>query len=317
MTLKESVAKAQLQLLEIQSLVQAEGWDKDPDWVSRDKGRFSSKNSSSSNESKGGFKFPNKSEYLEQISKIERLTKKDTDRLQKAYESLDPEDLRAYENFLNSPAAKQMYEDFSSAMESVSTGAAEVYDDAMKKAKSEPEPQKQLNAIQQAIKDHPMVAKVGVATLGLVAAIGLTEMGLLGAFSLVGVAKVLEGKKLIREAEFAEKAASKVGAIGEANRNAEYAETLKRATSVTSELTKEHGIKAALHSLDAGFFGLGAIAVNNELAKNEKEKAATRFGNQLDSKAFPGGEKQKQDFIKEIVEAVEKASKDFRKVIER
>jgi hypothetical protein len=90
---------------------------------------------------------------------------------------------------------------------------------------------------------------------------------------------------------------------------------LKRATGVASGLTKEHGIKAALNGIEGGLFGLGAIAVNNEVAKNEKEQSAKRFGNQLDLKAFTGGEKQRQDFAKNIVEAVDKASKAFNKEI--
>lgn len=317
MTLKESVAKAQLQLLEIQALIQSEAWDKDPDWVSRNKGRFSSKNGSSSNESGNKSKFPGESEYLKQVSRIEGLTKKDMDNLQKAYESLPPQVMKDYEDMINSPVIKQMEEHFSSAMQSVSTDAAEVYDDVMKKVKNEPEPKEHLNAIQQAIKDHPMAAKVTAVTLGLVATIALTKMGLSGAFSLAGVARVLEGKKLIKEAEFAEKATRGLGGIGEANRNAEYAEMLKRATGVASELTKAHGIKAVLNGVEGGLYGLGAIAIGGEIDKNEKEKAATRLGNQLDSKAFSGGEKQKEAFAKEIVEAVDKASKDFSKEISK
>ena len=313
MSLRKSVAKAQLQLLGIQSVIEAEGWDKDPDYIKRDKGRFSSNKGSSPSESK----FPGEAEYLEQMSRIEGLTKKDMDYMQKAYESLSLQEMKEYEDFVNSPAVKQMQEDFSSAIKSVSADATKVYDDVIKKVKKEPEPKEQLNAIQQAIKDHPTAAKVGAAALGVVAALALTKMGLSGAFGVVGVAKVLEGKKLVKEAEFAESVARKVGATAEANRNAEYGEMLKRATGVASGLTKEHGIKVALNGLEGGLFGLGAIALNNEVSKNEKEKAATRFGNQLDLKAFSGGEKQKQDFTKQIVEAVDKASKDFNKAIQK
>ena len=325
MSLKESVAKAQLQLLGIQSVIQAEGWDKDPDYIKRDKGRFSSNKGSSPSESDNKsdsksdskFEFPDESEYLEGISRIKGLTKKDMDKLQEGYEKLKPEEIKAYEDFANSPAVKQMQEDFSSAMQSVSADATKVYDDVIKKVKKEPEPKEHLNVIQQAIKDHPTAAKVGAVALGVVAILALHKTSLSSTLAFKGMVKVSKGKNYIKKAEFAENAARKVGATAEANRQAAYGNVAKIATGVEADYATDHGLMAIIDGLQGGLFGLGAIALNNEVSKNEKEQAATRFGNQLDLKAFAGGEKQKQDFTNQIVEAVDKASKDFNKAIQK
>ena len=296
-------AKAQSQLLDILQAASddsGKGWDKDPDWVNRDKGRFSSKGGTSQAKPEGESKFPGQDEYVKNISRIEGLAKKDIDQLQKAYELLSPQDMKDYEAFANSPEVKQMQEDFSSAMQSVSTDAAKVYNDVIKKVKNEPEPKEQLNAIQQAIKDHPETAKTGAAVLGVVALTALGFGALSGMFGVFGVIGVLASKAAAKSSlpEGLAKAAAESG-------------------EVSALATKIHALNVVRNTLEGGTFGLAGIALAKEVDKNEKEQAAKRFGNQLDSKAFAGGEKQKQDFAKEIVEAVDKASKDFNKEIQK
>lgn len=285
MSLRESVAKAQLQLLGIQSVIEAEGWDKDPDYIKRDKGRFSSNKGSSPSESKEKIELPGESQYLEQISKIEGLTKKDVDKLQKAYESLNPEQMKAYEDFMESPAIHQMYRDMGTELVTISKPAVEVYEKIQKDLGAAPQPKEVAKSVTQSIKayieDHPGQATVVSSVLAISAGVALLQFGVAGVYALSAVAVASTEKDLAKRA------------LAKSNAKL-WSKEVAKSVAGTS------------------FCGIGAIMLNNAADEGAKKKAAIRLTHQLDPTGSDFRDKTQQ-LSKGIIDAVDKASQAFNK----
>ncbi len=131
MTLKDSVAKAQLELLKIQASIgsgtgdiKAEGWDKDPDWVNRgENGRFGGGSSKiKSIEDSVSQEFEHISNEVEKRAKqldatIEKLTETERDNLYKT---------------ATSPESKKVQKELSEKLSKfVSPEAAEAYEETV------------------------------------------------------------------------------------------------------------------------------------------------------------------------------------------
>jgi hypothetical protein len=132
MGLKESVAKAQLQLLGIQSEIKAEGWDKDPDWVTRGKdGKFGGKDSSD----------------REELNK--KLQDLQIEKLQASYELLTKQAKEVYANTMNSENAIKVHNYISVGLSNFSVAdVGKLYRQAIEQCKKV-EPKDWINTVNE------------------------------------------------------------------------------------------------------------------------------------------------------------------------
>jgi hypothetical protein len=171
MDLRESVAKAQLQLLGIQSTIEAEGWDKDPDWVTRGKdGKFGAKDSSDGEGSNKNL----------QNLKIEDL--------QASYELLTKQAKEVYANTINSESSKKVHNKISTAIAKFfDTNTGKIYKQAVEECKKV-EPKKYIDVVNQKIKQHPLEAEIGAVILGTLTGLCLAGTAIFASEALVAAA---------------------------------------------------------------------------------------------------------------------------------
>jgi hypothetical protein len=166
MGLKESVAKAQLQLLKIYSEIKAEGWDRDPEWVKRGKdGKFGVKDSSDR----------------------EELNKNIQD-LQVSYELLTKQAKEVYANTMNSEISKKVHNKISAGIaEFFNTNTGKVYKQAIEKCKKV-EPKNYIDVVNQEIERHPLEAEIGAVMIGALTGLCLAGTAIFASEALVAAA---------------------------------------------------------------------------------------------------------------------------------
>ena len=161
MKITHLLQKAQSQLLDIKLLIQAEGWDgKDPDWVSRDKGRFSSKNGATKDTS-GKYLSSETQSQFQELSKDQKDTAK---------------------NAVSLP----VFADFKSSMEDrlskFSTESAKVYNKCIKDVGNAVDPRKIAASIEKTKKyyeDNPIQIALDGAKLALEVGTGVALLSCL------------------------------------------------------------------------------------------------------------------------------------------
>ena len=132
--------KAQSQLIDVRILVQAEGWDKDPDYIKRDKGRFSSNNTSN--------KIASDKDTASLVSSI-----------QSDFQKLTSEQKNVAENATNLPVFDKFKSSIAQHLSSFSTEAANVYNKSVKDVGNAVDPKRIIASIEKTKKyynDNPV-----------------------------------------------------------------------------------------------------------------------------------------------------------------
>jgi hypothetical protein len=171
MGLKESVAKAQLQLLGIQSEIKAEGWDKDPDWVTRGKdGKFGGKDSSD----------------REELNK--KLQDLQIEKLQASYELLTKQAKEVYANTMNSENAIKVHNYISVGLSNFSVAdVGKLYRQAIEQCKKV-EPKDWINTVNEVMIRHPLELEVAATILGILTGLCLAGTAISASEALITAA---------------------------------------------------------------------------------------------------------------------------------